>query len=181
MAKHTNADGLVTQLGRQGIYAGNVQYQQYDEGPMGYLIIDWRYDSLPGFDQDASGGATPDVFSEAIPYIPANSAVIDVTTIVTTTFAGGTSYVMGLYNKAGTAIDADGFYTGTVLAVAGNALDAGKVKKPDGVDVMFTSGTFDGASTHATSNGYVLVTATGTFTAGRARTVVQYLRPGPGK
>lgn len=180
MATWTNGDGLVTQLGAQGIYAGNVKYQQIEnDGPLSYLVIDWRYNSLPGFDADASGGSTPDSFSDAVPYIPANSLVVDVYTIVTTAFASGTSYVMGTYNKAGTAIDADGFYTGTELAVA-NMNAKGKILLPDGVDVRRTSGTFDDATVSSTADAYVVVTATGTFTAGRARTVISYIRPGPG-
>ncbi len=180
MATWTNGDGLVTQLGAQGIYAGNVKYQQIEnDGPLSYLVIDWRYNSLPGFDADASGGSTPDSFSDAVPYIPKNSLVVDVYTIVTTAFAGATtSYVMGTYTKAGVAIDADGFYTGTELAVAN--MGAGKILLPDGVDVRRTSGTFDDSVVSTTENAYVLVTVTNTPTAGRARTVISYIRPGPG-
>lgn len=180
MPTYTNSDNLVVQVGRQGIYAGNVKYQEVrNDGALSYLIIDWRYNSLPGFDQDTGGGTTPDSFSEAVPYIPANSLVTNVWTVVTTAFASGTSYVMGTYQKDGTVIDADGFYTGTELAVAGmNA--KGKILRPDGVDVLTSTGTFDDAVVHTTANAYVLITATGTFTAGRARTVIQYINMGPG-
>ena len=181
MPKYTNSDNMVVQVGRQGTFAGNVQYQQIrDSGsPFSYLIIDWRYNSLPGFDQDTGGGATPDSFSEAIPYIPANSMIRDAYTIITTAFAGGTSFVMGTYQKGGTVIDADGIYTGTELALAGmNA--AGKIMRPDGVLVRHTTGTFAETTASATLNSYILVTATGTFTAGRARTVIEYILPGPG-
>jgi hypothetical protein len=150
-----------------------------NQGPYDYLVIDWRFNSLPGFDQDAGGGNTPDSFSEAIPYIPKGSIVVDVHTVITQAFAGGTSYVMGTYQKNGTVIDADGFYNATELALA-NMDAVGDYLRPNGVDVLRSTGTFDDFAVSATQDAYVLVTATGTFTAGRARTVVQYMPPGPG-
>lgn len=178
MAIYTNADNLKIQFGTQGVQ--NVRYQEVKGfGPIQRLVIDWRYNALPGLDEDFGGGTTPDRFSEAIPYIPANSLVTNVYTVVTTAFAGGTSYVMGTYQKDGTVVDADGFYTGTELAVA-NMNAKGKILRADGVDVLTSTGTFDDAVVHTTANTYVLVTATGTFTAGRARTVIEYLLDGPG-
>jgi len=175
MTNYTNNDGLLVEAGAQGTQYRGVHQETHNDGDINTLSISWSFDRLPRFDQDAGGGTTPDSFSARLAFIPANSLVTDVYTIITTAFAGGTSYVMGTYQRDGTVIDADGFYTGTELATAGMNTK-GKILLPDGVDVRRTSGTFDDLVLHISQDAYVLVTATGTFTAGAARTVIQYIR-----
>lgn len=177
MSDYTNADGLTRHYGTQTVR--DKAYQVVDiGGGIKQFVVDFSYDDLPDFDADASGGSTPDSFSDAIPFLPKGSTVLDAVLLVTTAFAGGTSYVAGFYTQAGAAIDADGVFTGTALALA-NIDAAGDVRTADGVDVVKTSGTFDAAAVSTTEDGYLKVTATGTFTAGKARMVITYIEPVP--
>ena len=173
MADFTNKDGLTRHYGPQT--PRDKAYQVVSVGGgIKQLVVDFSYDDLPGFDADAGGGSTPDSFSEAIPYIPAGATILDATFLVCDAFAGGTSYTVGTYSKAGAAIDADGIFTGTALALANIDAD-GDVVTPDGVDVVKTSGTFDGSAVDTANNAYLLVAASGSFTDGQARMVITYL------
>jgi hypothetical protein len=178
MARFTNSDGLTRRYDGQDIEKTE-EYQVVDiGGGIKQLVVDFSYDALPGFDADASGGSTPDSFSDAIPFIPAGSTVLDAVLLVTTAFAGGTSYTVGFHQQNGTAIDTDGVYTASALPLSAiNA--AGAVVSPDGVDVVKTSGTFDGAAVDTANKGYLKVTASGTFTAGKARMVLTYVEAAP--
>lgn len=177
MANYTNPDGLVVEQGTQGI-ANNARYTEIaGDSAVRELVVDWRYNSLPGLDQAVYPSTTATQFSERIPYIPANSIVLSALTLVTTAFAGGTSYTMGLYQKDGTAISATAIWTGMLLASLNTK---GKIARPDGVLVQDTSGVYALTSASSTQNAYLRVIATGTFTAGRARTVIRYVPPGPG-
>lgn len=173
MSDFTNKDGLTRHYGPQTPRDKAYQVVRVGGG-ISQLVVDFSFDDLPGFDADAGGGSTPDSFSEAIPYIPAGATILDATFLVCDAFAGGTSYAVGTYTKAGAAIDADGIFTGTALALANINAD-GKVVSPDGVDVVKTSGTFDGAAVSTTENAYLVVAATGTFTDGQARMVLTYM------
>ena len=173
MADFTNKDGLTRHYGPQT--PRDKAYQVVSVGGgIKQLVVDFSYDDLPGFDADAGGGSTPDSFSEAIPYIPAGATILDAVFLVCDAFAGGTSYVVGTYSKAGAAIDADGIFTGTALALANIDAD-GDVVTPDGVDVVKTSGTFDGSAVSTTLDAYLVVAASGSFTDGQARMVITYL------
>lgn len=177
MPSYTNLDNLVVQVGRMGTTAGNVLFTETNDYPVRSLIIDWRFNALPTYDQDQGGGTTPDSFSEAVPFIPRNSIILSANTIVTQAFTGGTSYTMGLYQKNGTAISATAIWTGMALASLNTI---GKIARPDGVLVKDTSGTYALTSGSSTLDSYIRVVATGSFTAGRARTVIEYIPPGPG-
>lgn len=178
MANYTNFDGLLVENGPQGSFQNNVRYQEIaNHGAVRELVIDWRYNSLPTFDAATTPTASATFFSERIPYIPANSIVLSALTVVNTAFAGGTSYTMGFYQKDGTAISATGIWTGMLTA----SLNAkGKIARPDGVLVQDTSGVYALTTFSATQNGYIRAVATGTFTAGRARTTIRYIPQGPG-
>lgn len=96
-------------------------------------------------------------------FIPAGAQIISARLQVVEAFAGGTSYDIGTEENDGTAIDANGLFAGTLLAEidAVNEWVVGAGAQIDG-----TIGTpFDA---------YLLVVATGTFTAGKARVIVEY-------
>ena len=95
--------------------------------------------------------------------IPEGAHIDSVDFVVTTAFAGGTSYAVGLYEADGTAIDADGLVTDVNAPVA-NIGAAG--------DVVHGSGALVGTALAA--EGQVKVTATGTFTAGEGVIVVKF-------
>jgi hypothetical protein len=164
MSDYTNADGLTRHYGPQDVR--DQAHQTVDVGGgVKQLVVDVSFDALPGFDADASGGSTPDSFSDAAARIPALSGIVSARFLVTTPFAGGTSYTVGLYTKAGAAIDADGLLTAAQLATA-NIDAAGDFIVGSGALVEATVGAADA---------YLLMAASGTFTAGKGRLVIEYI------
>jgi len=100
-------------------------------------------------------------------YIPAGAMILSAKIQVITGFAGGTSYDIGGYDSAGTAINADGLFDALVTAAINVADDWVDSSDYTGADV-------DG--NHAvTADYYPVVAATGTFTAGEARLIVEYI------
>lgn len=129
------------------------------EGLKRQVVYVFDYSDLP------TNGATNMEFS-----IPAYSKIVGARFEVLTAFAGGTSYAVGLNDKAGNVIAATGLFTGTELALA-NINARGKF-------VTGAAGTLMNASIGATA-GEVVVAATGTFTGGKARLIVEYIQEGP--
>lgn len=124
------------------------------------IVYKFSYDDLPG------GGA-----DELRAFIPSGAMLIDAYWNTTTAFAGGTSYDVGLEQSDGsTAIDADGIFDGLVLAdidaSAGALLTANQ-----------HAGTNSGAAIglKLSADGYLVVAATGTFTAGEATVTLKYV------
>lgn len=115
--------------------------------------IEWKfsYDDLPADDDG----------NDMLAYIPANSFIEAAYLKVDTAWAGGTSIDVGLAQKDGTVIDADGIDA----AVATASLTADAVIDCDGALVGASVGTADAV---------LEVTATGTYTAGEATLVVRY-------
>lgn len=102
-------------------------------------------------------------------FIPAGSYILSATLIVTTaaTSGGTATLTIGLSQKDGTVIDADGIDATIALA----DLAAAKVVKCDGA----LSG---GVASIGAANGYVYTTPTtagNAFTAGRGRLVIEYI------
>ena len=120
------------------------------------VTLDFQYDDLPSY------GAT----DGRILTIPANSIVLSSKLYVKTAAAGGTSYTIGLHESDGTAIDADGLHTAAQLVTA--SLTAGSW--------LVGGGALVGAEIGA-AGGQIVVAATGSFTAGDYRLVVEFMRP----
>ncbi len=116
--------------------------------------IEWKfsYDDLPA---DDSG-------NDMLAFIPAHSLIKDATLKVGTAWAGGTNIDVGLAQKAGTVIDADGIDA----AIATASLTANAIIVCDGALV--------GASVGA-NDAVLEVTDTGTYTAGTATLLVRYV------
>lgn len=128
------------------------------------------------------GGATKELvvdftFSEAITaaawahesYIPAGSYIKSATLIVTeaATSGGTATLTIGLAQKDGSVIDADGIDATIALA----DLAAAKVVKCDGALA-------GGVASIGSANGYVYTTPTtssNAFTAGKGRLVIEYI------
>ena len=121
----------------------------------GNVEVEWvfEYDDLP------AGGADGDLEV----HIPAGAYLVGGKLQVVTAFAGGTSYDIGLTQKDGTVIDADGLDA----AVATAAINAAN----EWVDF---DGALIGSTAGLTFDGYLIIAATGTFTAGKAVVVVEY-------
>lgn len=132
------------------------------------MTIDWTYDKLPAETTDTDNSGTNDGWNDGDPYIPAGSFITGAWLVVETAFAGGTSYNIGLSQKDGTVIDADGIDA----AVATAALAANLAVVSDGALV--------GGTAQVQQNAYLKIAATGTFTAGAARLIVEYVTTGDG-
>lgn len=117
------------------------------------LEVTFSYDDLPTYGLD-----------EAIYRIPANARVKEATLEVITAFAGGTSYDIGLYQEDGTVIDADGIDAAILLA----AIAA------DHATVLCDGALVNALTGIGAAAGQIVVAATGTFTAGKARLRVVY-------
>ena len=120
----------------------------------------FSYDDLPLYNSDFAA------------VIPAGSQLLSATIKATTDFAGGTSYDIGLEQAttssgtAGTDIDADGIFDALTLAQV-NAGDT----------VPGHAGTNSGVllGLELAYDASLMVVATGTFTAGVAELVIEYI------
>lgn len=155
---YTNADGLYTIThGDQGTVRTNGVIKADARKTLVWEIADAT--AL------ATSAATPTV-NDA--YIPANALITSAYFIVETGFTSGGSGTLGLglYEKDGTVIDADGIDA----AVAKTAIDTvGEAVACDGALV-------DGTATVGTADAYVgALYATAAFTAGAGKLVIEYI------
>lgn len=151
MATYTNDDGLKVTIGVPGDFKSG---QLKSNGARKELV--YKIDAVAV--TPASGAHGDD---ESL--LPAGAVLESAKLIVTTAFAGGTNISLGFEEKDGTAIDADGIDA----AVATAALTANAVIDCDGADI--------GTIVDASNDGYVALTKSGTFTAGKADLVLTYI------
>jgi hypothetical protein len=146
---YTNADGLrILTNGDAGVPAANGLTAKSEIKTLVVTV-------------DATAGAV-DFNNAEDAFIPAGSFLKSATVFATTTLAGGTSIDLGFVNAAGTEIDADGIVDAATLA----EINAGHVC--DGADI--------GTVISASADAYVSVSVvTGTFTAGVAKLVLEYI------
>jgi hypothetical protein len=165
MVAWTNDDGLQVRFGQdQARETKSLMAPAWNVGPVKYMVVDVNYDDLPTFTADLNNDGTLNGFSDQDAYIPAGSWIKSATFIVETAFAGGTSYDVGTYDLAGSAIDADGIEDDLLLA----ELAANEAHVCNGAQV--------GATVLVTSDAYLVIAATGTFTAGKAKLVIEYIQ-----
>lgn len=136
----------------QDKYPGLIKTEGYTK----QMVVDFNYDDLP---VDSADGALAIV-------IPADAFILSSRLHVKTAAAGGTSYTIGLTESDGTAIDADGLHTAAQAVTANLTEDAWLVG----------GGALVGATIGA-AGGQVDVVATGTFTAGSYRLIIEYILP----
>jgi len=160
--------GLETSAGRGGVQT-HYGTRAVDEtnggqvntgGKVKQITYKFSYDDLPGGGTDALRA-----------YIPAGAIVVDAYFNTTTTFAGGTDYNIGLEQSDGsTAIDADGLFDALILADI-DATVAGALM------ASLHAGTNSGVlcGQRIAVDGYLVVLANGTFTAGEAEIVLEYI------
>lgn len=161
----TNADGLTIRYGaEQAAPTVPSMAQVVTYGCKSQMVIDVNYDNLPAETSDLDNDGTRDGWNNHDPFIPGGSYITAAYLIVETAFAGGTSYDFGLSKQDGTAISANGLDDDVLLA----ALDADSVVVLDGALV-------GGTVTIGADNAYLKVVATGTFTAGKAKLVIEYI------
>lgn len=172
MANYTNSDGLVQFYGPRTATDFPVARKSMTDGGNERVIeLDVEYGQIGSalatfVDQDANNDGTNDSFSSAHAYIPANAVITDVKFYVKTAFTSGGAATLdvGVYQKGGTAIDADGFIA--AQAVAG--LTAGACITGGGA--LATNDNI------GANNAYIGMTyGTAAFTAGSGRLVVRYV------
>ena len=118
------------------------------------------YDNLPG------GSAV----GEMDVTIPANAVILDAYYEVITPFAGGTSYDIGLQQTNGsTEIDYDGLWDALVLADINAEGERGVMSAHAGTNSAAL------ANTTLAAEAQLRVAATGSFTAGKMRIVIEYI------
>lgn len=152
----TNSDGLEVRF--TGPEAGPTGAGLSTLGAVKNLVVDFDFATAITAAADAH---------EA--FIPAGSYILSATLIVTTaaTSGGTATLTIGLAQKDGTVIDADGIDATIALA----DLAAAKVVKCDGALA-------GGVASIGANNAYVYTTPTtagNAFTAGRGRLVIEYI------
>ena len=176
MTVYTNNDGLVQFYGPRTTSEVAVARQYiYDAGSENAIELDVEYTNIGSsvitfLDQDANFNGANDSFSSAHAYIPANAVVTEVKFYVKTAFTSGGAATLdvGLYAKAGGAIDADGFIA--AQAVAGLTANA----------VIVGAGALATNDAVGTSNAYIGMNyGTAAFTAGSGRLIVKYIPQRP--
>lgn len=178
-AKWTNGDGLGVKFGNYAsdpVNFVNRSRSVDNDGAVKQLIFDYDLSRIPAgtvsYSEDRNNDGTRDGFSIGDVYLPAYASVLRTILYVKTAAAGGTSITMGTYGLTGTAIAATGLITATegVLAnldaVGTRTLGAGAL---NAVAV-------DTASVGA-ADAYIAIAATGTFTAGTGRIIIEYIDP----
>jgi hypothetical protein len=165
MAQWQNDDGLTVRFGQdQARETQSLMAKTVQSGPKEYMVVDINFDDLPTYTTDLNNDGTNNGFSDQDAYIPAGSYITKATLIVETLFAGGTSYNIGLYNQAGSVIDADGIDAAVALTVIDGAND-----------VVVCNGDLVAGILSISADAYLVVAATGTFTAGKAKLVIEYI------
>lgn len=157
MATYVNSDGLEVRfgsdIGKRGFKAGVTT----GAGKRRELVVEIDLVKLgangTGFTADLNNDGTAEAFNPSNTSLPINARIVKVTPIIMTTPAGGTSYSLGTFQEAGTVVDADGLWT-----------DAGAEGAQVGTAVASGTGPW-----------FVTAKATGTYTAGVVKFVVEYL------
>lgn len=154
MATWINSDGLEVRFGSDIGNRGQKAGVTTGAGKRRELILTLDLAALgangTGFTADLNNDGTLDGFNPSNTPIPANSRLVGVNTIVLETPAGGTSFSVGTYQENGTVDDADGILT-----------DAGAAGAQIGTTLA--------------SSRFVAAKATGTYTAGKVKVILEYL------
>lgn len=155
MATYINSDGLEVRFGADIGKRGSKAGVTTGAGKRRELVLLVDLKALgangTGFTADLNNDGTLDGFNPSNTPIPANVRINAVNSVVIEAPAGGTSFTVGTFLENGTAVDDDG-----LLIAAGTA----------GAQV----GTMSGASPL-----FVAAKATGTYTAGKVKVIVEYL------
>jgi hypothetical protein len=154
----SNDDGLVVGFGTRTVVTTG-GFALDSEGPTQKVFMDIEWSDL-----DTALSVTSDQFVYG-PTIPNGALILSATLKVTEAFASGTDIDIGVYNSAGTAVDAAGIDAAVLTA----ALTLGAEIACDGADVNTVVATAGGVK--------VGVIRTGAFDAGKAVLEVEYATP----
>ena len=179
-APWTNPDGLQVKFGNYYREAGNFvnvpRALPSKGGLVKEIVIDYDLAELGAngvsYTSDLDNDGTRDGFNTGDCCLPANASVLRVTSVTSVAAAGGTSIALGTFGLTGTAIDADGLITATEGVVANQNLVGGRT---------YGAGAYVATSVDTpgigTADGYLAITAVGTYTAGKGRILIEYIDP----
>ena len=152
---HTNEDGLTQRYGKQWS-TNNLARKPSTAGSLKEIVLDFSYDWLAAYDEGDGPTDSMDRFGGAQAFIPEGAHIAAVFVIGRETF--DEDVVVGLYEKDGTVIDADGLVVATSFAAGTSYEGAGAL-----------------VGTVATEDSYIVVDAAiGAPTEGEARLIVKY-------
>lgn len=178
-APHQNADGLSVKYPNYYKDSGNFVNRLRAVKTFGLIrqaVFDYDLSKITAstvtYTRDLNNDGTNDGFDTGDVYLPANSSVLRVILVTKTAAAGGTSFTLGTYGLTGSAIVATGLITAT----------EGVLANVDSVGARtFGAGALVSASVETggvgTADAYVAMAATGTFTAGTGRILIEYIDP----
>jgi hypothetical protein len=179
-APWTNPDGLQVKFGnyyREASNFVNVPRALPSKGGLvKEIVIDYDLARLGAdgvsYTADLNNDGTLDGFHTGDCALPAYASVLRVTVVAKTAAAGGTSVALGTFALTGAAIDADGLVTATEGVVANLNTVGGRT---------YGAGAYVATSVDTPSigaaDGYLALTAAGTFTAGTGRILIEYIDP----
>jgi hypothetical protein len=179
-APWTNPDGLQVKFGNYYREAGNFvnvpRALPSKGGLVKEIVIDYDLAELGAngvsYTSDLNNDGTRDGFNTGDCCLPANASVLRVTSVTSVAAAGGTSITLGTFALDGTAIDADGLITATEGVVANQNLVGGRT---------YGAGAYVATSVDTpgigAADGYLAITASGTYTAGKGRILIEYIDP----
>lgn len=158
MAIYTNNDGLEVRfgsdIGSRGMRAGVTT----GAGKRRELVLEIDLAKLGangvGFTSDLNNDGVNEAFNSSNTPLPIGAVIDQVRIVELVAPAGGTGLVIGTYRENGTVVDADGIATNI----------AGTPGAQVGTPVL-----------QATGPWFVAATATGTYTAGRIKVVVEFI------
>lgn len=157
-----NNDGLRVRFGNELAKASRIGSPVDNVAGTHQIIADLRYDEMP-----AAGAGAAFIQGEPAVAIPAGALLRKATIITTTPFTSGgaTTLDVGLADGAGVAIDADGVFA----ALAKTSMDA-VGEEATGAGALM--------ATKLAANSYLTLTVgTASFTAGRAKLIIEYMIP----
>lgn len=157
MATWTNSDGLEVRFGSDIGSRGSKAAVTTGAGKLRELVLTVDLAALgangTGFTSDLNNDGTPEAFNSSNTPLPIGSVIHAVRLITVEAAAGGTSFSVGTYQEDGTVVDADGIWT-----------DVGAAGAQVGATVASATGPW-----------YVAPKATGTYTAGVVKVIVEFM------
>lgn len=172
-----NADGLYVKYGNDfRVKEANRSRGVVTDGTIKEMVMDFDLSRIASgtvsYPRDLNNDGTNDGFHLGDPHLPANASVIRATIVMTEAAAGGTSITVGTYGLDGTAQTATGLVTATEGVLA-NLNAVGKRTYGAGAFCAATAGTAGVGAADA----FIGIAATGTFTAGKGRLIVEFIDP----
>lgn len=145
-------------------------------GSIKEIVIDYDLAKLGAngvsYTTDLDNDGVVDGFTTGDSYLPAYSSVLRVTLVVKTAAAGGTSITLGTFGLTGTAVSATSLITATEGVIAN--LDTVGARTFGAGALVSTSVETAGVGS---ADAFVALTASGTFTAGTGRIIIEYVDP----